>query len=114
MELPQRFMENLQKKLIYSEEKGFSKYHTKDGKRKLAVDLGDSLELLDSVQADYVIENSYQQVYQQVYFGEVLNDSEWKGFVLEGIKSHHLDLYEKYSDKQKLKDKEAHQAHERS
>lgn len=94
MDLPKRMLDNLKYNLMVSDDA--YQYEGEEGVRKLARDIGDSLELFDSVRAKFVFEHSYDYIVSDVYHDVEITHDEWKKNILLGLGNNHLDLQTSY------------------
>ncbi|MFD1705256.1 hypothetical protein ACFSCZ_00640 [Siminovitchia sediminis] len=90
MELSKKFLSNLKNRLLQNE--AIERYKGRDGVKNLAIDIGDSLELLEAKEAKYVIEKSYQELVHDVYGDQEMDEKSWKLWIVEGMGNVHKSL----------------------
>ena len=79
MELPKKYLESLKDHIIKGNAVEFYQYDGYKGAKRLAKDLGETLELLESNEAQYIIGHSYNALFKNVYDKDVLlSQKEWK------------------------------------
>jgi len=81
--LPRRYLESVKDHIVEGNAVEFHKYNGYEGAKRLAKDLGETLNLLEDREALYVINHSYNELFKNVYDEEIsLNHMEWMYFMI--------------------------------